>query len=338
MIRGVSVGKFLPPHLGHSHMINTAKSQCDELTVLICDGPEYTIPVELRKQWLETMHSDVKFIVAKDILDDNDSKGWAAYTIKLLGFKPDKAFTSEDYGKDWVQYMGGEHVMVDHDRKTVPISATAIRNDPWANWQYLDKTVRGYFSRRIVVVGAESTGTTTLAQALSKHYKTAWVPEYGRTYTEKLESLEDYVWTTDDFVKIAKEQNKQEDLAAQNNKLLFCDTDSFATSIWHERYMGARSHGVEDLALGRRYDIYLLTDVNIPFVQDGIRDGEHLRRWMHERFKEKMYFWDKPFVVISGNPEQRLKQAIEVVDKITADPTLNIAGLERNHWHSKAAL
>ena len=183
MNRGVSVGKFLPPHLGHKYLIDSAKKQCDELTVLVTDHPEYLIPIEQRLDWLRKIHPTVKFLPVTDKVDDDDSPGWAKLTIDALGYVPDAVFTSEEYGQRWADAMNTKSILIDQDRSTVPISATKVRSDPWNNWQYLHPLVRGYFTRRICLVGAESSGTTTLSKSLAEYYDTKWVSEYGRDYT-----------------------------------------------------------------------------------------------------------------------------------------------------------
>jgi NadR type nicotinamide-nucleotide adenylyltransferase len=157
-----------------------------------------------------------------------------------------------------------------------------------------------------------------MAQALAEHYQTVWVPEYGREYSEKkLQSSDPDTWISPEFVHIATEQCRQEDEAARNaNRLFICDTDAFATSIWHLRYLNARSPEVEAIAATRHYDLYLLTDVDIPFVQDGTRDGEHIRHWMHTVFEAELKALSKPYAVLSGTHEQRLKTAISLIDQI----------------------
>lgn len=334
MVRGVTVGKFLPLHRGHEYLINTAAKRCDQLSVIVCDRPEYPIPLARRLQWLTRIHPGVRVVPVRDSLDDDDSAGWAKATIAALGFVPDIAFTSEDYGRRWAQHMGCRHQLIDKPRRHVPISGTAIRNDPWGNWQYLHPLVRAYFAKRICVVGSESSGTTTLSRALAAHYRTPWVAEYGRQYTEEQQSrIEKEGWRTDDFVAIATEQNRLEDeAAARADKLLICDTDSFATTIWHERYMGGRSHEVEALAAGRRYELYLLTDCHIPFEQDGTRDGEAYREWMQQRFEAKLCFWGKPYVLLTGNHESRLRSAIGLIDSLLDDTAVQLPGLRRNRW------
>jgi NadR type nicotinamide-nucleotide adenylyltransferase len=196
-----------------------------------------------------------------------------------------------------------------------------------AHWEYLEPPVRAYLAKRVCVVGAESTGTTTLAQALAAHYCTAWVPEYGRDYSEIKLARGDYdTWRTDEFTQIAAEQCRLEDEAARRaNRLLICDTDAFATGIWHRRYLGARSPAVEAIADGRRYDLYLLTGDEIPFVQDGLRDGEHIRHWMHDLFAAELAATCRPFALISGPHEARLAHAIALVEQNVLNRTLQDA-------------
>jgi HTH-type transcriptional regulator, transcriptional repressor of NAD biosynthesis genes len=286
--------------------------------VIVCGKPELAIPGELRAAWLREIHPGVRVRAIDDYYPDDDSRLWAGLTIGWLGGVPDVVFTSEDYGEAYAHYLGCRHVLVDRARQVVPCSGTAIRADPLAHWDYLEPPVRAYLAKRVCVVGAESTGTTTLTQALAAHYQTAWVPEYGREYSELKLARGDYeTWQTDEFTVIANEQCRLEDEAARcANRLLICDTDAFATSIWHRRYRDARSPAVEAIADSRRYDLYLLTGDEIPFVQDGLRDGEHIRHWMHDLFVAELTATCRPFALISGTREERLTQAVELIDRL----------------------
>jgi NadR type nicotinamide-nucleotide adenylyltransferase len=318
--RGIVIGKFYPPHRGHKHLIDVASSQVDKLTVIVCEQADQQISGDLRRQWLHRIHPNVDVVVVNDVVPADDSEGWARYTVRSLGWAPDVVFTSEPYGEAYARFLGAKHVLVDLERSTVPVSASAIRADPFGNWQYLEPCVRSRFAARVVVVGAESTGTTTLARGLADHYRTCWVPEFGRKYTEA-KVLGGAPWRTEEFVFIAKTQNEWEDAMAEDaNRILFCDTDSFATSLWHERYMGWTSGDVDALSAGRLYDLYLLTDVDIPFVQDGLRDGEHIRHWMHQRFVEELVRRGKRYVLVSGDEDSRLAVARSVCDEILTAP------------------
>lgn len=315
--RGLIIGKFYPPHRGHKYLIDRARSECKELTVILCYKKSETIPGMLRAQWLQKIHPDVRVLVIEDHkLDDNDSEGWAKFTLDILGYTPDAVFTSEAYGDPYARFMGTVHVLVDRDRTHVPISATMVRSNPIQYAEFLEPCVRAYFARRIAIVGAESTGTTTLSEDLAKHYRTVWVPEDGRMYSMgKVYGDEHAAWRTSEFVHIAEAQSVLEDILAESsNGIVICDTDAFATSIWHERYMGARSKEVEEIARRRKYDLYILTGDEIPFVQDGLRDGEHIRHVMHTRFIERLNEEGKNYIIVSGSREARLKAAIDAIE------------------------
>lgn len=317
--RGLVVGKFYPPHRGHKYLIDTAKAQCEELVVILCWKRSETIPGYLRASWLKRIHPDVHIKVIEDNkLADDDSEGWAKSTLDILGYVPDVVFTSESYGDPYASFLGSTHVLVDKDRTFIPISATIVRKDPLAASEFLEPPVRAYFSRRVAIVGAESTGTTTLSRALAEHYKTSWVPEYGRMYSEgKVSAGKEAAWRSEEFMTIAKAQAALEDSLAESSRgLVICDTDPFATSVWHERYMGSELPELEKLALSRQYDLYIVTGDEIPFVQDGLRDGEHIRHGMHQRFIQKLEQNHKKFIVVTGTPEERLKQAVAAIDQI----------------------
>lgn len=323
MIRGLVIGKFYPPHRGHKFLIESALVQVDHLDVLICAHPGQTISGEQRRQWLQEMHPAALVRAIDDPGEDDNSRFWAEYTIQILGRSPDIVFSSEDYGEPLARCLGCRHVMVDRGRVHVPITASAVRSEPMRYWEFLEPCVRAYFAKRISVVGAESTGTTTLARRLAEHYKTVWVPEYAREYCASLQAagvdLWTYQWRSEEFAEIARKQQETEDrLAREANRVLICDTDVLSTGIWHERYKGTGSAEVEAIVRGRPHDLYLLTDCDIPFVQDGLRDGETIRQWMTGRFEQVLEDRGLPWIKVSGGLEERLKRGILEVDKLLA--------------------
>ncbi|MBW4026776.1 MAG: ATP-binding protein [Acidobacteria bacterium] len=177
--------------------------------------------------------------------------------------------------------------------------------------------------KRVAVVGAESTGKSTLCARLAQHYQTAWVPEYGREYTlelaARLGAMDAIHWTEADFLQIAEGQLAAEKEAQQHAAgLLICDTDILAVSIWQERYLGTRNRAIEALASAHPIDLYLLTACDVPFVADEIRDGEHFREWMTARFREVLDHKQLPFVELHGDWQQRFDQAAAAIDRLTA--------------------
>ncbi len=308
---GVVIGKFLPPHRGHHFLIDTALSRCTALVVIICEKPGDPVPGNLRQAWLQEMHPSADVRLIDDRYDEDDSSVWAENTIGWLGRAPDVVFTSERYGDAYAAHMNCRHIMVDHERQTVPCSATMVRSDPFAQWEHLSPPVRGWYAKRIVVLGAESTGTTTLAQTLAKHCKTTWVAEYGREYSFEKQTRGEIEWTTEEFLKIAIEQTRRENLAAREaHRSLICDTNAFATTLWHRRYMGFDSPELGEFAKHCRADLYLLTGDEIPFVQDGLRDGESIRHEMHRWFEVALANQSVDWLLLRGSPEARMSAAI----------------------------
>jgi len=298
-----------------------ALKEYGDLSVIVCDREGQKISGKMRAQWIKEMVPGAKVKIAPDFLPEDDSAGWAAYTKWLLHGTPDAVFTSEDYGEPYSKYLGCRHVMVDRERKTIPISGTKIRQNPLANWEFLPPPVRARFAKRVCILGAESTGTTTLAKSLAEHYKTSWVQEFGRAYSEaKINSPESSAWRTEEFIFIARTQNKIEDALVKTcNKILVCDTNSFATSLWHERYMGFISPEVEAASAGRECDLYILTGDEIPFVQDGTRDGGRIRHTMHRRFEEELEKKRKKFIIVRGPHEIRMEKAIGACNSVLKD-------------------
>ncbi len=325
---GLVIGKFLPLHRGHSLLIDAALAQCDELTVVLFARSDEPIPLAVREGWLHAVHPEVRVVGGIDDhrVDFTDPAAWsywaaatrAAYDPDGTRGPPDLVFSSEEYGFELAHRMGSRAVMVDAERVAVPVSGSLVREDPWAVADLLDPRVRAWFVRRVAVVGAESTGKTTLATMLADRFATTWVPEYGRTYSE-VRGLTD-PWTSAEFVHIAERQAALEDAAALGaNRVLICDTDVLATGIWHERYVDRRRLPALD-GLVRPVDLYLLTEPDVPWVDDGLRDGADEREWMTERFVEELTRRAAPFVRVAGAWDERDRVAVDAVATVLARP------------------
>jgi len=319
MTRALVIGKFYPPHRGHKFLIDTALANSDEVHVIVCDKPVEDPPAELRAAWIQEIHPKARVWRIDDRYDADDSAVWAKNCLELLGFRPEVVFTSEAYGNPFAQHLGCRHHLVDQSRIAVPISGTKVRTNPFECWDYLEPPVKGYYALRVVLIGAESTGKTTLATDLAKELQTIWLAEYGREYWEaKMARGEPNVWVTQEFVHIASEQCRREEQAARDaNRVLICDTDAFATRVWHHRYMNHWSAEVDRIVFQHRMpDLYLLTDIATPFEQDGTRDGEFIRHDMHEVFRQHLLEYGRPFVEVCGNRTDRLLQAMAAIRKL----------------------
>lgn len=167
--------------------------------------------------------------------------------------------------------------------------------------------------KRIVIIGPESTGKSTLTTALALHFGTADVPEYARYYLEQLNRP----YNEADMLAMAKGQLALEEERAQQaaNGLLFCDTDLQVLKVWSEDKYGRCADWILQQIALRHYDLYLLTDIDMPWQEDPLREHPEpeMRYYFFSIYKDIVQHSGIPFVMVSGNEEQRLDQAVAVV-------------------------
>jgi NadR type nicotinamide-nucleotide adenylyltransferase len=160
--------------------------------------------------------------------------------------------------------------------------------------------------KRVCLLGAESTGKSTLAEALARRYGTLWNPEYGRPYTQ-VGRPRGAPWTSWEFTHIARIHCWYEDfLATLASRVLFSDTDAFTTAVFHEVYLGVPATGFEEL-VARSYDLFVVCGLDVPWRHDGIREFEDQRHAMHERYLEHARSSGSPWMVVEGPVDARLK-------------------------------
>ncbi|HVF05575.1 MAG TPA: AAA family ATPase [Frankiaceae bacterium] len=320
---GLVWGKFLPLHEGHSALIRYATTRCAGVTVVLGARHDEPIPRDVRHAWLAEAHPDVRVLSHWDDapVDYDSPAAWDAHLAALRTVLPagvDVVFTAEPYGAELARRLGVAEVRLTRSN----VSGAAVRADPAAYWYRLPAPVRAWYCRRVVLVGAESTGTTTLAAALAAALGTAWVPEYGREWCEVRPGGLAAPWSSAEFDLIARRQAEREDAAAREVPVpwLVCDTDPLATAVWHERYVGSPSATVAAFAATRRPCRYVLTSDDVPFVQDGLRDGEHLRGWMTERFRAVLDGSGVPWVEVRGSVADRVAAALAELAALGVKP------------------
>ena len=171
---------------------------------------------------------------------------------------------------------------------------------------------------KIVIYGPESTGKTTLARELAAHYQTNWVPEYAREYLQLKWNREQKTCEPEDLLPIAVGQMALENkLAGQSEELLICDTDLLETMVYSEAYyLGYSDPLLKKWALSNRYDLYLLTYIDVPWEKDDLRDKPDEREKMFEYFKAALEEYDRDFVILKGDKETRLSLAIQQINQL----------------------
>lgn len=329
---GLILGKFLPPHAGHLHLIDTAARQVERLTVLVGSLKREPIPGERRVEWLRELRPEVEFL---PLTDENPQEPheharfweiWTESIRRLVPSGPDLVFSSERYGDELARRLDARHVLVDLDRASVPVSGVAIRKDPFRNWAFLPVPVRPWFVARVAIVGSESTGKTTLARALAARWKTAWVPEFARAYLEErgpvaaapgdiLSDAKTSICTLADIEPIGRGHLASEDrLAREADRVLFCDTDLTVTDVLSREYFGACPEWVSAASREQRYALTFLTGIDVPWEADALRDRPQLRREMHAKFRAALDERGRNYFELTGSHDARLAQADAAIE------------------------
>lgn len=329
--RGLVVGKFCPLHLGHEWLITQAQAHCDHLIVL-----SYTVPgfpgyeAERREQWLKTRFPAVQVVVIDqqrltqlcvaeknsevprlpvDSAEDDEHRHFVAWLcLHLLQTTVDAVFTSEAYGDGFAKVLSRcfghpvDHVCVDNARANVPVSGTMIRANPHAHRQCMSPEVYASFVRRIAILGGESSGKTTLAEALAERLQTRWVPEYGR----ELWAARSGQLQFDDMLHIAQTQiGREESLALEANEWLICDTTPLTTLFYCEALFDRGPQELRQLA-ERSYDMTMVCAPDFPFVQDGTRHARGFRLLQHGWYQSRLSNRKVGFELVSGDLRSRL--------------------------------
>lgn len=177
--------------------------------------------------------------------------------------------------------------------------------------------------KKIVVLGPESTGKSTLCDALSKHYQTIWCEEYAREYLSK----NGKAYTYENLLTIAEGQIANEEdatkKATQENKShLIIDTDMYVMKVWCEYVFNNCHPYILDQISKRQYDAYLLCDIDLPWTADEMREypDEQPRKELFALYKELLMNQNTPWGIVSGTGEARTKNAINLINELTNKP------------------
>ncbi|WP_164675089.1 AAA family ATPase [Anditalea andensis] len=167
---------------------------------------------------------------------------------------------------------------------------------------------------KIVIIGPESTGKSTLSAALASHYQEPWVKEYARDYIDGLQRPYEY----EDLLLIAQGQLALEDDGeAHADRFLFCDTDLHVLKIWSQHKYGKTHPWILEHINRRKYDLYLLTDIDIPWEDDPQREhpDQEMRQYFMDIYRTTIAHTNIPYIILSGNPTKRVKDAINFIRK-----------------------
>jgi len=173
---------------------------------------------------------------------------------------------------------------------------------------------------KIAITGPESTGKSMLAEQLASHYRTVWVPEYARTYINRLNRP----YNQEDILEIAKGQIRSEyEITTGGNKIMFYDTELIVTKIWSEVKYGNCNPWILSMIERNNYDLYLLCNIDLPWTEDPQREHPHLREYLFDLYLEEMKRRRFNYSIVSGTGKNRLGNALKIIEE-------NFPGLKQN--------
>lgn len=334
---GLIIGDYMPLHMGHVNALMKASYLCDNLYIVLvynnekdkrwCDEDnfKYMVP-EVRARWITQLTKSMKnihiLVVEEVVFKDKrtDISATIDKVIKEIGVHIDKLFHSNIYyAKQIKKRFPDIKVWIDqYDLKKFSVSSKKIRKSGVIKyWDDLPRIVRPYFVKKVVIVGTESSGKSTLTRHLAKLYNTNYVEEFGRTLCEELGGYEG-IFTPDLFPYIAYGHKMNEFEAIKySNKVLFIDTEIIVTQYFSELHSGR--HPILDIiAENTEYDLWIYLEPDIEWVEDGFRTygDEETRVKNNIKLKEMLDSRNIKCEIISGSYIERIRKAIKLVDDL----------------------
>jgi HTH-type transcriptional repressor of NAD biosynthesis genes len=323
MKRGLVFGKFLPFHKGHKALIGFALKQCDELIVLVCCSDKEHISSDIRVNWIKKTFQKNHHIVVqafdyKEAELPNTSESsrivsqiWASKFREILPYF-DVLITSEKYGKYVAEDLEIPHISFDEKRKKHAISSSMIRQNPVKHWHYITDAAKPYFQKKVVLLGTESVGKSTLCNTLASYFDANLIPEVDREITED----------STNFTKVNLEsiieQHCQKIKKTQKNAhaLMIMDTDIHISQSYAKYILGEYLDVSSETYKLQRANLYLFLNNDVPFVQHGRQMSEKMRNELDKSHRETLKKFHINYHEINGNWSQRMNKSIKLIEKM----------------------
>lgn len=309
------MGKFIPFHKGHEYLISTALAEMDHVVVIVYNASETTnVPTVERGRWIQQIFPEVEVLIAEDGpqvtgYTDEVIETQNRYLQRLLeGRQIHSFYSSEPYGEHVSKALGCRNRTVDLDRIHYPISGTMLRSESFLRAQYLSPCVLAALKPRIYLLGAPSTGKTTLAQYAANKLCVPLCLEYGREYWFQFQ--QNHRLTMRDLENIAGGQMESEEKTAMEEvPLIIADTSVVTTYSYALYYFGEVSECLEDMMRSSawRHQSVFLCDADIPFEDTWDRSGPNSREKLQEINVEVLQKFGIRYQLLSGSVADRFQ-------------------------------
>lgn len=359
---GIVVGKFYPLHIGHVNLIQRASTLCKKVIVIVSHHEARDQALYLDSNLKRPLTGKDKLAIVQKtfqnqrdliipiLVDESDvpsyPNGWQPWSDLVKesianhrkvpkDFSFDKAvfFINEDSDVEgYKKYFGSDVVLLDQNRSEVNISATKVRNDPYKYWDFIPRASRELLVPKIVIAGGESSGKTIMTDRLSQLYATTSVWEYGRTITETELGGDESALQYKHYADIVSGHYQDLKFAATNaNKVLFSDTDFVATQAFCMTYEGRQHPSVQDKIENVRFDLTILLNNNVEWVDDGMRMiGEETERQKFQALLKSLYIVNNiPFVEISASDYEVRYEVCKMVVKEFLENKVTVEELQK---------
>jgi HTH-type transcriptional repressor of NAD biosynthesis genes len=323
MKRGLVFGKFLPFHKGHKALIGFALKKCDELIVLVCCSDKEHISSKVRVNWIKkTFEKNPSIIVqafdynVTELPNASESSRivsqiWASKFREILPYF-DVLITSEKYGEYLAEHLEIPHILFDENRKKHAISSSMIRQNPIQHWHYITDAAKPYFQKKVVLLGTESVGKSTLCNTLAHYFDANLVTETGQEIIDNAPNfaksdLESIIEQHND--KIRKNQKKAQ-------PLMIMDTDIHITQS-HAKYTLGEYLDVSPKTYKlQRANLYLFLNNDVPFIEENYHVTKKMRDELDKSHRQTLKYFRIHYHEINGNWSGRLNKAVKLIEQM----------------------